>query len=177
MSSWIANRRSSVATNRRLDIAEGLLYSPNVRIALMIGGGVLGYILIRRLFTGGAAQMKSNIESALSQMDAGGVRATIDEPRAKLLAEQLFAAMDGNGSDEAAIYSVFSQLQNAADLLMVMRAFGARPYGATGGNDNAVAKWLGWSTMLDLNGWLRKELSMRELKRIEHEYKRLGMSL
>ncbi len=171
----VGNRYGRVS--RQMDLAEGLLYSPNVRIALIIGGSLLGYVLLRRMLTGNSAQIKSNIERALSELHAGGVQPTIRSEYASLLAERLYTAMDGNGSDEAAIFDVFSQLHNAADLVLLMRAFGARPYGATGGNDSTVAKWLGWSTMMDLSGWLRRELSGRDLKRVAAEYKRLGMSL
>jgi hypothetical protein len=53
-------------------------------------------------------------------------KATISKPQAQSFAASLFAAMDGYGTDEDAIISVFNNLKNDADYAMIFNAYGVR---------------------------------------------------
>ena len=53
-------------------------------------------------------------------------RAKISTAQASAFANSLHAAMDGYGTDEATIYSVFSKFKNAGDFALVMNAYGVR---------------------------------------------------
>lgn len=53
-------------------------------------------------------------------------KATISKAQAQSFAASMFAAMDGYGTDEDAIISVFNNLKNDADYAMVFNAYGVR---------------------------------------------------
>jgi len=53
-------------------------------------------------------------------------KATISKAQAQSYAASLFAAMDGYGTDEDAIISVFNNFKNDADYAMVFNAYGVR---------------------------------------------------
>jgi len=53
-------------------------------------------------------------------------RAKISPAQASGFANSLHAAMDGYGTDEDTIYSVFRKLKNAGDFALVMSAYGVR---------------------------------------------------
>lgn len=53
-------------------------------------------------------------------------KATISKAQAQSFAASLHAAMDGYGTDENAIISVFNNLKNDADYAMIFNAYGVR---------------------------------------------------
>ena len=86
---------------------------------------------------------------------------TISADQAAQMANQLFSAMDGYGTDFKAIFSVFSQMKNDADFLAVSNAYGIREISSgklnpepnfTGTMSGALATELG-SSISGL-GWL-----------------------
>jgi hypothetical protein len=63
------------------------------------------------------------------------------------------AGVTGFGTDENAIYDVFQQMKNDADVLKLIAAFGNR----------RIEFSLAWA---GLSGWLRSELDAREIAKI-----------
>lgn len=53
-------------------------------------------------------------------------RATISNAQALSYANSLHAAMDGYGTDEGTIYSVFRKIKNSGDFALLMNAYGVR---------------------------------------------------
>lgn len=72
---------------------------------------------------------------------------TLTAAQASTLADKIFSAVKGWGTDEEAIYSVFRMLRSRSDLLLLARTFGVR-----GGRT--------------LNEWLTADLSQKELDKV-----------
>ena len=51
---------------------------------------------------------------------------TLNEATAKALADKLYEAMDGWGTDESAIFEVMNEMKSRSDVLMLIRTFGVR---------------------------------------------------
>ena len=83
---------------------------------------------------------------------------TITESQAEAYSSALVSAMEGLGTDETAIKSVFSKLKNDADVLAVMSAFGTREIGS--------GSWFVPNYRGDLAGALRDELDSAEIDKI-----------
>lgn len=84
-------------------------------------------------------------------------------------ANRLEQAMFDVGTDEDAIFSVFSQLRNNADFLKLKQAFGVRNY--TGGY---VPGFL--SDDLSLDGWIQQELDNSEIVQLNNILANKGIS-
>lgn len=65
----------------------------------------------------------------------------------KTFANTLFSAMDGAGTDEAAVLGVFKQMNNDLDFLFLIDAFGVR-HGSS---------WFATSTDSGLSDWLQSD--------------------
>ncbi len=147
-------------------------YGPYV---VPFGAVVAGYLLVRRLRR--ASNPQRMMEAAYDKIEVYDKTLFIDEPTAKLYAERLYAAMNQIGTDTETIFTVLDSLRSRSDLLAVQKAFGARWYGLTSANGSWVGKMTGLSKALDLNGWLREELSGGDMRRVERIYQRLGQSI
>lgn len=81
---------------------------------------------------------------------------TIDEMRAKEIAEALYNAMSGFGTNEDLISDILVVRNRftSGDIILINNAFGLQDYGTYGS-----PMW-GDGTPLNLVGWLRNELSM-----------------
>jgi hypothetical protein len=82
-----------------------------------------------------------------------------------LIAQELYNAMKGVGTDEDAIVSLFNRLSTKDDLLAVMKRFGTPEYGSW---------WLGHK-YLDLTGWLKEELSGEPLNAVRNVFLNYGI--
>lgn len=80
---------------------------------------------------------------------------TITEQQAKALADKLYSAMDGGGTNEQKIYDVFEQINSYSDLMMVMKAFGTRK-----------GWWNWWGSESGLAEWLNDDCSADEIAKI-----------
>ena len=69
-------------------------------------------------------------------------------------ADKLFKAMDGVGTDEEQIAAVFNYMQNKADVLELIKAFGVRNY-----EDRTFSDY-----NYNLTEWLNEELSEEDLQ-------------
>jgi hypothetical protein len=101
---------------------------------------------------------------------------TLTDGEAILIAQNLLNAMDRVGTDENAIYKSLEQCKTKGDLLLVIQKFGIKPYGTSGLADSWIAK-KSVSTLYNLNGWLRAELSTKELKPVIEIYDKFGVAL
>ncbi|MDR3134344.1 MAG: annexin [Prevotellaceae bacterium] len=82
-----------------------------------------------------------------------------------LIAQELYSAMKGVGTDEDAIISLFNRISTKDDLLAVMKRFGTPEYGSW---------WLGHK-YLDLTGWLKEELSGDTLNSVRNVFLNYGI--
>lgn len=101
---------------------------------VIIVGGVflLGYAIYRAYQKGQdekqANQPAEAATTELQQLAAKGIYPTWNDAQYLNLSEQLVQAMNGCGTDEDAIYQVFSGLRNDADFLKLVQQFGIRYY-------------------------------------------------
>ncbi len=80
---------------------------------------------------------------------------TITELQASAMADKLYSAMDGSGTNEQKIYDVFEQLNTYSDLMMVMKAFGTRK-----------GWWNWWGSESGLVEWINDDCSSDEVAKI-----------
>ena len=81
---------------------------------------------------------------------------SLSELQIAALADKLYEAMDGPGTDEGKIYSVFEQINSYSDLMMLIRAFGQRK-----------SSWeLFWGSSSGLADWLNADLSGGEIDHV-----------
>ncbi len=95
-------------------------------------------------------QLRDETQNALDKLN----QHTITEVDAKTLADQLFEAMNGVGTDETAIEDILIKSNaTATELIAINKAFGVREYGTFG------LPWFGSGEQLNLTQWLKRELS------------------
>lgn len=101
------------------------------KIVKIIAVALAGYI-VYRVVKAQMAQSPQNtqVQEAYTELDKlnqnSSTRQKISDYQAIQYANILFTAVDGYGTDEPAIFSVFSKLYNNADYLAVSKAFGVR---------------------------------------------------
>ena len=95
---------------------------------------------------------------------------TISLSDAALFANTLYGAMLDFGTDEKTIYSIMDKISTKDDMLLVIKAFGMKQYL--------------WGTRValigqnyNLLGWLRFELSDREIAKIKPKLDQWGIPL
>ena len=79
--------------------------------------------------------MQLDVKSELNAALLSGQKLSYSESQYKVFADKLHTAMKGLGTDTNAVYSVFNQMNNRADVLQLVKAFGVR-----GGE--TLAEWL-----------------------------------
>ncbi len=170
-------QRAGETPGKGVDLAHWLLYSPNGKIVLIAGAGLIGLFVVRRLLINRHAVRERARKEDLIRTQPVEKGPTITTHTARVLADKLFQAMEGNGTNEPAIHQVMNELRTDGDLKLVREAFGVRSYGSTGGNSSWWAETVGWSTPMTLDDWLRAELSGEDLRMVQAHYRRMGLTL
>jgi len=68
-----------------------------------------------------------NVRGDLSDLNSNKTtKQTISDSQASGFASRVFVALNGNGTDESAIYDVFTNVKNDADVLAIIKAFGTK---------------------------------------------------
>jgi len=93
--------------------------------------------------------------------ETGTGQATISNTKATSLASKLYDAMESCGTYEYMIKDVFAELQNPADVNLVVQKFGYRNYGSVMGCGGNTYSWYG--TDGDLAYWLRQEVDCEDV--------------
>jgi hypothetical protein len=104
--------------------------------------GVTSYFAIRgivKLLTPDANREQGKAtENELDQLNTNAnTRQTLTQSQVLALANKLFQAMDGYGTDENSILSAFYSLRNNADFLALIAAFGTREISSGSWNPEA----------------------------------------
>lgn len=84
----------------------------------------------------------------------------------RLMANQLYTAMKGAGTDEAAIMRVCGKLQNVDDWNALVKAFGTR----------SVSNWF-YKFSGTLYDWLQDELDSKEIQKLNELLNLIGVSI
>lgn len=131
----------------------------------IIGGAAALLLLLLFRKKSSAAQEASQIQS---ESDTAGAT-TYPQSQFFAWANRLEQAMFDVGTDEDAIFDVFSRLNNNADFLALKQAFGVRNY--TGGFVPGF-----FSDDLSLDGWLQQELDASEMAAINNKLASKGIT-
>lgn len=125
-------------------IAPNIQKNPRlVRKAILFTAlGVTSYFAIRgivKLLTPDANREQGKAtENELDQLNTNAnTRQTLTQSQVLALANKLFQAMDGYGTDENSILSAFYSLRNNADFLALIAAFGTREISSGSWNPEA----------------------------------------
>lgn len=70
----------------------------------------------------------NSANTELNQLAQSGETTHYTQTQLDSFADKLFMAMDGQGTDEDAVKEVFEYMQNKADVLELIKAFGIRDY-------------------------------------------------
>ena len=95
---------------------------------------------------------------------------SISDSEAQIIAQGLYTAMEGSGTDENAIVRMFEG-RTSDDIKLIVQKFGIRPYGTFGA---PLFSWME-TAQLDLMGWLKKELSGSKLKAVQQIFASAGI--
>ncbi len=102
-----------------------------IAVTLTVGVSLLAYeiwkgIKNKKAQKGSKEENLANAAELAKLNSQSATKQTITPEQAAEMANQLFTAMDGYGTDFNAIVTVFSQLKNDADFLAVSTAYGIR---------------------------------------------------
>ena len=151
-----------------------------VNKAAMIGMGIkigvpvlaigTGIYLIKRMFKRNPDGTSSRVAPSLKDTVIQKENLTISPSDAALFANTLYGAMLDFGTDEKTIYNIVEKISTKDDMLLVIKAFGMKQYlwgtrtGLIGQNYNLL-------------GWLRFELSDKEIAKIKAKFDQWGIPI
>ena len=95
---------------------------------------------------------------------------TLSVADAGLFANILYGAMLDLGTDEQTIYNTIEKIKTKDDMLLVIKAFGMKEY-LLGGRSSFMGQ------DYNLIGWLRAELSNKEIQKIKPKFDSWGIPI
>ena len=124
---------------------------------------------IYKKYADGAEQR--TLQKALDKTtQVDGAKLTINQAEAAIIAQKLFAAMDGIGTDEKTIMHLLIDVPRTNDdLKLIVKTFGIKEYGTFG------TPWWGSGTPSDLTMWLTYELSGSYLQKLKNRFAQAGI--
>jgi hypothetical protein len=132
--------------------------------ALILG---VGYFLYKKL-KGSSTPTKSEIDEQIGGNT--GVNPTLSQEKMKELAEKMFAAFNGYGTDVNGLMNLFASIKNNDDLMGVIAAYGIRE--VSSGSYNFMPNFEG-----NLPETIADELSDSEILKINSVMVRSGVSI
>lgn len=148
-------------------------------VALVAAGSVIlgvgTWVIIRAINKHKAERdAEKRLEQRTENAEINAVTRSITDDKAKSIAEALFNAMDGMGTDETEIYNILvvNNKLSSLDLVAVYNAFGTHEYGTFG------TPWWGSGKPLDLIGWIKEEMSnsSTEYKLVRAMFNQAGLN-
>lgn len=144
-----------------------------VKVIVVAGLGLLGYSLYRSIKRNidekNARQAADAAGGELAQLAAAGVYPTYTESEFYNFVHTLAEAMNGCGTDESAIFDVFSKMRNAADVRKLVVSFDIqyyRPCAASDPISYGIYQFNDKAYGGDLATWLSYDLSSSDIARI-----------
>ena len=127
---------------------------------LKIGGAVVAGGLLLYLVFGN----KKDNSGGENDPTSNGNYIPVNNFNAQNVAESLYEAMSGFGTDEAAILEILKPVSQG-QFAQVVAAFGIKPYNTLTGND-----WGFGLNSLPLKSWLKEELSTADYVLLKSKY-------
>ena len=141
-------------------------------IGTVAGVAVVGYAGYRLYRNWKENKEKREFKSQLNQMKIDRNRLNFDETSYNLMLQDLIAAMDGTGTRESTVVSIFTHPNMGRDdILHLIHKFGIRDYGNTGKPGWWSRNVFGKSP-LNLIGWMKEEMTEKELRKIKLVFKK-----
>jgi hypothetical protein len=145
--------------------------------AVIVGGvAITGYLLIKiynsikaNADKRDSLEFSKNAQSELNSLKMRGIKPSYSATQYQGFASKLVIALDGCGSDEEAVFGVFENMNNKADVLNLISAFGVRYYQPCAATSPiAYGRWVIDSKTYggNLSSWLSYDLTQSELKKI-----------
>lgn len=103
----------------------------------------------------------------MAGLQSQGITPTYTAAQYSDMADSLFTAMDGYGTNEDKIYAVFNKLRNDADFIKLDQAFGVR---------GATDDLFGFYAATDLQGWIIDDLDSSEITKLNNILRKKGIS-
>ncbi|WP_430933992.1 hypothetical protein [Saccharicrinis sp. 156] len=154
-----------VPINKATLVTTGLKYGLPI-----LGVGIGIYAVKKLLFKRNPDGTSSRVAPSIKDTLINRQNLTISPSDAALFANTLYGAMLDIGTDEKTIYSTIDKIQSKDDMLLVIKAFGMKQY-----LWGARAAFLGQD--YNLIGWLRAELSEKEIAKIKTKFDGWGIPL
>jgi hypothetical protein len=130
---------------KMMPLYKGMFYT-----ILAVGGGYVIYRIVKE-------NTKDAPGNNLSQLQINTRNLSYSTSEYGLMAQKMFLAMDGYGTNETDLFSVLNSMKNRDDVLMLIKQFGVKRYGIV------TSLWFGQD--LNLIGWLNSKLSGNDLQR------------
>ena len=142
--------------------------NPIMWVGISAIGGLLLWKMYKK-YADGAQQR--NLQKALEQAtQVDSSKLTINQAEAAIIAQKLFAAMEGMGTDEKTIIALLLDTPRTnEDLKLIVKTFGIKEYGTYG------SPWWGSGTPSDLTMWLTNELSGSTLQKLKNRFAQAGI--
>jgi hypothetical protein len=141
--------------DKMMPIYKGILYT-----VLAVGGGYIIYRIVRK-------DTKSAPGNDLSKLQINQRSLSYSTSEYGLMAQALFLAMDGIGTNKTNVMSVLNSMRTGDDMLMLIKQFGVKRYGII------TSLWFGQD--LNLIGWLNSEFKGSDLERIGTIFRSFGI--
>lgn len=101
-----------------------------VAVSVVAGVAVISYLIYRKVKAEKALKGAKNEVDAVAAttkvLTGAGQKPSLDDLKLSSLANQLFTAMDGYGSDAQSIYRAFANVKNDLDVVNLIKAYGIR---------------------------------------------------
>lgn len=135
--------------------------SPTERLIFIVVAVILIYVSYKYISSRiHAATLQAQQKGEIDALKASGQKQSYSDSKYDSLADQLFEAMDGPGTDEEAVLNVLNQLRTDVDFVKLDAAFGLRGSSWSISNDTYdLSTWLkddGFD-LTELNALLKKK--------------------
>jgi len=138
-------------------LADTPRWAKGLVVAAVIGGVV--YVIAKATKKGNGTSLP-DVQGDIKELQKKGQVASYSKGQYDLFANKLKQAFYSYGTDEAAVYSVFGQMNNDLDIAELIKSFGIwkvegsiwRPFDTRGDGD--------------LSAWLTSELDSDEIKQV-----------
>jgi len=138
--------------------AKGVVAVIGTGVTVLIGWGIYSAVK-SRIKHAGDYKEQNEVKDDLVVLSGQGVKPSYKDSQYATWASQLFSAFEGYQSDESAVYRVFVNMKNDADVLKLINAYGIREVSSGKGNPEPNFKGT-------LAGAIAEEMDTEEVKEI-----------
>ncbi len=149
---------------------KAAMITTGIKIGVPIVALGVGVILIKRMFKKNPDGTTTKVAPSLKDTVITRENLTISTSDAALFANTLYGAMLDFGTDEKTIFSILDKIKTKDDMLLVIKTFGMKKYLM-----GTRAGFLGQD--YNLIGWLRFELSDKDIAKIKPKFDEWGIPL